>query len=633
MSKLLLIDDEEGIRKVLSLSLRRDGYQVFTAEDGETALELFQREAPPIVLTDIKMPGINGIEMLKTIKELNPDTEVIMITGHGDMDLAIQSLQLDASDFITKPVKDQALSIALKRAKERMELRRKLREYTDNLENIIEQKTRELERSHEQIKTFYEISRKVGENTSLKKTLDFILEKISEVIPYDYALPVVFGKQNGFVTIAGYDSPDILGNMDQLAHLFSIKEPLNTEDLNFRELPWILASLRSRKALHNLQSLALIPIIKDQDIVGSMILACGKHGGFSRDDIRFVYLMLSQVSGVIRRIVLQDEQVKELKDQIHRLSGYGNIVGKDPKMQELYDLISLVSPTDATVLIQGQSGTGKELVARAIHVNSPRKDKPFVVVNCSAYPPTLTESELFGHERGAFTGATHRKLGRFEMAHGGTIFLDEVAEIPSTSQVKLLRFLQFQELERLGGTETIKIDVRIVAATNKYLRNEVEKGTFREDLYYRLSVLPITIPPLKDRKNDIPLLVEYFLRRLIAQNKRDVKKISPGAMQILMDYHWPGNVRELENTLEHAFILAKGRIIDESVLPVTLRESMVSLGKKDGMDSLKDNEKRFLFMVLERYNWNKLRVAKELGISRSTLYAKIRKYNLAPVQR
>jgi len=627
MPKVLFIDDDEGIRKVFSILLRKEGYQVFTAENGEEGLKIFKQEIPPIVIADVKMPGINGIEVLKRIKEINPEAEVIIITGHGDMNSAIEALKLDASDFLPKPVKLEALSVALKRAQKKLELRRKLKEYTHNLENLVRERTEELQRAQEQIKTFYEVSRYVSENTSLKETIDFILKKIKEMVNYDYALPLIFNsKKYNFVNIEGYDSPNILGNWTQAYSIASMTEPIDMKRWRSKKLP-LTGSLKKFSYISS------IPIVKEKEVMGSIILASYNSGSFSAQNMRFIYLMLSQTSGVIKRIILQNEQLERLHNQIKMLSGYGDIIGKDPKMQRIYQLILDIAPSNATVLIQGESGTGKELVARAIHMNSPRKDKPFVVVNCSAYPQALIESELFGYEKGAFTGATQRKLGRFEIAHEGTIFLDEVSEIPFPSQVKILRFLQFQEFERLGGTETIKVNVRVIAATNKDLNEEVKKGNFREDLYYRLNVIPINLPPLRERKGDIPLLAEYFLKRLSTKSGKGIKELSPSAMQSLINYNWPGNVRELENVLEYAFVLTKGKVIGAKALPPALRSSDISWNK-DKIASLEDNEKKFLIEMLNEFNWNKLQVAKRLGISRSTLYAKLKKYKLkAPVQK
>ena len=271
--------------------------------------------------------------------------------------------------------------------------------------------------------------------------------------------------------------------------------------------------------------------------------------------------------------MLHEDEVIGLKKRLDAATGFGDLIGKDPKMQVVYKLIEDVAPSDATVLIQGESGTGKELVARAIHQHSPRKDGPFVVINCSAYPATLLESELFGHEKGAFTGALRQKAGRFEQAHGGTVFLDEVGDIPLPAQVKLLRVLQTRKFERVGGEQTLTVDVRVLAATHKDLVQEVKNGNFREDLFYRLNVIPIKLPPLRERKNDIPLLVEHFLKLFAAARSKDIQGLSSEALRVLLNYSWPGNVRELENTIEHAVVLAKAGQVEAWDLPAAIQSS------------------------------------------------------------
>ncbi len=622
MRSLLLIDDEEGVRNVLGLSLRKDGYTVFLAEEGEKGLEIFRREQPDIVLTDIKMPGMDGVEILERVKDLRPETEVIVITGHGDMGLAVKALQLDASDFLTKPVSDEALSIALARAESKLAMKAKLRDYTNNMENMVREKTREVEKTYKGIEAFYDIYQNISDKTSLKEVIDFITGKVGEFINRQYVLPLIFnGRKDGFVSIEGYDSAVFDGLSREISKLASLIEPVPVTDLKVGGLPVERGSSRPQ---------VLIPIVRHSDVIGSVVIYSGE--AIPEKDVRFIYLMFSQAAGTIRRIVLQDEKLRELHNEIARFSRYGNLIGKDHKMQQIYNLIADVAPTNATILVQGESGTGKELVARAIHMNSLRKDKPFIVVNCSSYPLTLLESELFGHERGAFTGAVRRRLGCFERAHGGTIFLDEIGEIPPMFQVKLLRVLQTQEFERLGGETVVKVDIRVIVATNKDLRKEVEKGTFREDLYYRLNIIPICLPPLRTRKNDIPLLVEHFLNKLNSGHPKAYRRqgekvtITPEAMQILMDYQWPGNVRELENTIEHALILTKGELITKESLPAYLR---LAFEKGEDISSFEENEMKFLAKMLEQYQWNKFQVAKKLNISRSTLYAKLKKYNMA----
>lgn len=612
----MLIDDEEGVRNILGLSLRNDGYNVLLAGDGRKGLELLKGEQPDIVLTDIKMPGMDGIEVLKKVKETRPETEVIVITGHGDMNLAIKSLQLDASDFITKPVSDEALSIALARAENRLETRAKLREYTDNMENLVREKTGELEKTYKGMEAFYNIYQHISDKTSLKEVLDFIIGKVGEFINYQHVQPLIFnGRKDGFVVIEGYEPIGSEMGTTEARELASVVvEPITLKETQFDSL--------CVKGL-NRPLRVLIPLVKHGDVIGDIVIY--SREAISEKDVRFIYLMVSQAAGTVRRIVLQDEKLRALHNKIARFLRYGELIGKDHKMQQIYDLIGDVAPTNVTVLIQGESGTGKELVARAIHMNGLRKDKPFVAVNCSSYPLSLLESELFGHERGAFTGAVRRRLGCFERAHGGTIFLDEIGDIPPIFQVKLLRILETQEFQRVGGEEAVKVDIRIIVATNKELRKEVERGAFREDLYYRLNIIPISLPPLRTRKNDIPLLAEHFLAKLNASQGEKVMGITPEAMRILMDYHWPGNVRELENTIEHAFILTKGEFITEGNLPAYLR---FGLDKEKDVSSFEENELRFLTRILEQYQWNKFQVAKKLNISRSTLYAKLKKYHI-----
>jgi two-component system response regulator HydG len=300
-------------------------------------------------------------------------------------------------------------------------------------------------------------------------------------------------------------------------------------------------------------------------------------------------------------------------------------------MQAIYHLIEDIAPSDTTVLIQGQSGTGKELVARAIHHKSLRAGHPFVVINCAAYPASLIESELFGHEKGAFTGAVRQKAGRFELADGGTVFLDEISEIPLEVQIKLLRVLQNQRFERVGGEKTLSIDVRILAATNKDLLTEVKAGRFREDLYYRLHVIPVQLPPLKKRQNDIPLQARYFLRRFAREQGNDsLKEFSSEAMRLLLDYSWPGNVRELENCIEHAVVLARGKRIEVPDLPSMLQSAISPDGSPRHSGTIMETEARVLREVLEEVSWNKKQAARRLGISRSTLYRKLKKYGISP---
>jgi DNA-binding NtrC family response regulator len=341
--------------------------------------------------------------------------------------------------------------------------------------------------------------------------------------------------------------------------------------------------------------------------------------------------LLAKVKVMLRIKDLHDELKREknknilLSQALEKRYSFGNILGKNSRMQEIYEFISDIANTDSTVLIQGESGTGKELIARAIHFNSHRKTKPFVVANCSAYSQNLLESELFGHEKGSFTGAIRRKVGRFELAHGGTIFLDEIGEVSPPTQILLLRVLQDHRFERVGGEETLEVDVRVIAATNKNLMEEMKKGTFREDLFYRLNVIPIFVPPLRERKDDIPLLASHFLQKFTHEKKKEVASISPEVMETLLAHSWPGNVRELENTLEHAIIIAK----KDQILPKDLPQHFLQKPlPAQQLVSLQDYERSLILRTLKETNWNKHQTSKRLKINRSTLYGKMKRYGL-----
>ena len=342
--------------------------------------------------------------------------------------------------------------------------------------------------------------------------------------------------------------------------------------------------------------------------------------------------LLAKVRVMLRIKNLHDELRKErdrnilLTQALERRYSFGNIVGKSGRMQEIYELISDISNTDSTVLIQGESGTGKELIARAIHFNSHRKNRPFIVANCSAYSQNLLESELFGHEKGAFTGAIRRKTGRFELAHGGTIFLDEIGEVSPPTQILLLRVLQDHRFERVGGEETLEVDVRVIAATNRNLTDELKKGTFREDLYYRLNVIPIFTPPLRERKDDIPLLATYFLEKINREKRKEVNGFSTEVLEFFFAHSWPGNVRELENVIEHAIIVAK----QDKLLPKDLPQSLLLQRPlpEERAASLRDFERGLILKTLEETHWNKHQAAKRLKINRSSLYGKIKRYGL-----
>jgi Nif-specific regulatory protein len=356
-------------------------------------------------------------------------------------------------------------------------------------------------------------------------------------------------------------------------------------------------------------------------------------------NVRLLNVTATMVAQAVKLNKLVESDRKKLSEENVRLRrelkshfNIHNMVGTSNSMKEVYRLIEQVSNSNATVLLRGESGTGKDLVAHAIHYNSLRADKPFVKVNCTALPDTLLESELFGHEKGAFTGASERKLGRFERAHGGTIFLDEIGDFSLNLQVKLLRVIQFKEFERVGGLETIKTNVRIVVATHKNLEEQIKEGLFREDLYYRINVFPIYMPPLRERKDDIMLLADYFLEKIATENNKDISRISTPAIDMLTRYHWPGNIRELENCIERAVLLCNDDVIRSEHLPPSLQmvKKTEPVAQRSLTEIIENKERELIVDALKKFEGNQRKTAKGLGVSERILGYKIKKYGIHP---
>lgn len=451
-ASILVVDDEEGIRTSLRSILEDEGYEVSVAANGVEALKIYGADPPDLMILDIWMPEMDGLETLRRVKEFVPTTQVMMISGHGSIETAVKAIKLGAYDYIEKPL---------------------------SLENV---------------------------------------------------------------------------------------------------------TLRVKHALEQFR--------------------------------------LAQENRSLRSKVQQKFE----------------LVGQSPAMQRLRELIETAGPTNSRVLIGGENGTGKELVARAIHAHSTRSDHPFVAVNCAAIPETLIESELFGHEKGSFTGATSMKRGQFEQADGGTLFLDEIADMSLNTQAKVLRALQEQQFTRVGGTKLMKVDVRVLAASNKDLEKEISKGLFREDLYYRLNVVPIIVPPLRERRDDIPALVRHFMKTHVEEQGLRMKEVSPEAMAVFQQYEWPGNIRELRNLIERLMIMVPGFVIDASqvtlslqgrtagVMPVSNQAPNPLLTKS--YDSLRDArnafEKEYISRKLREHHWNISRTAEDLKIERSHLHRKIK---------
>ncbi len=482
----------------------------------------------------------------------------------------------------------------------------------------------ELLRAHHEMGTFCRIIREIGAQQTLDGVGSFLIKELGNILEtHDMLLVVLSGEHDVLFTLSEgqtrviNDFQLVSKTVEMLTGLQGVT-PAGAGTFAPPLIPERYAD-KGRQTV--------IPFQVQGQTAGALIVVCERDCRCEEKELDLVTLILEQASGAIIRAARHEEEIRALRGQINRKTEFSGIIGKDPKMQMIYKLIEDIAPTDATVLIQGESGTGKELVARAIHVNSPRSDKPFVVINCSAYPTSLLESELFGHEKGAFTGATRRKAGRFEQADGGTVFLDEIGEIPLSAQIKLLRVLQSHKFERVGGEETLGVDVRILAATNKNLLEEVKAGRFREDLFYRLNVIPVNLPPLRERRNDIPLIARHFQKKFAEEQGWKNQGFSSEAMRSLLNYGWPGNVRELENSIEHAVVLSKGKRIEVSHLPTVVCEAQTQLARRS-RKTIIENEKKLMIEVLTECNWNKTQAARRLGISRSTLYDKIRKYKI-----
>ena len=382
------------------------------------------------------------------------------------------------------------------------------------------------------------------------------------------------------------------------------------------------------KEARQIQPAAVVIIITAYATVDTAIQAM-KNGAydyitkpFDPDEINLV------IQKIIEHQKLLDENLF-LRRELTKRYTFQDIIGKSPKIQEVFELVKTVGPTKSTILLRGASGTGKELVARAIHQLSPRNEKPFVAVSCAALTESLLESELFGHEKGAFTGAIAQKKGKFELADNGTIFLDEIGDIDPKTQADLLRVLQEREFTRVGGQETIKVDVRIIAATNKDLNKLMQEGKFRQDLYYRLNVITINIPPLQERREDIPLLCEHFLHKYNIENSKKIQRLSEDALKVLLEHNWPGNVRELEHAIEHAVTIEKTNVITVESLPPAFRaQGAFPCAYVADDKPLDEVEKEYIHRVLKKHQWNIQKVAGILNIDRATLYSKIKKYNI-----
>lgn len=502
------------------------------------------------------------------------------------------------------------------------------------LEQALAVRSEELLRTQRRLEELFELSREVGAKGTLAELAHFLMEFTTKFLPgCEPALLLLNASCDQFLRFEDCE-PKTTERLLQALHKLELCT-LSSEfilQLKKLKLKEVISSGHNPKAFPLLKIIAEsdpvwfgIPLFVRRHCIGILFLGSRTfHRRPPPEDLRFLEALCEQSSGHLRNLVMHEAEVKQLRSQVTERSCYGDIIGQSKAMQEIYELVDLVSGSDATVLITGENGTGKEMVAHAIHRQSHRRKGPFIVANCSAYSPTLLESEIFGHEKGAFTGAAHQKKGRIERAHGGTLFLDEIGEIAPSVQIFLLRFLQDHCFERVGGEKVIAADVRVLAATNRDLQREVHAGRFRDDLFYRLNVIAIRLPSLSERKEDIPLLAQHFLNKYNLKERKSIQSFSSGAMQALMDYEWPGNVRQLENAVSHAVVLSLGEVIRRKHLPRFLWD----ISGSASLTSLTENERLVVLRMLQETNWNKHDAARRLKISRSTLYSKIRRYGL-----
>ena len=501
------------------------------------------------------------------------------------------------------------------------------------MEKALAFRSKELQKTQHQLETLFDISRQVSAIDSLPEVVHFVQQIAQEIfVDSEMLFFLLDDEKQRFLDLEECN--------------FSIVEPLAKRIQELEQSGLIsdfVQYVQHAKEIQIMSSeysndtpafLSLLsksypswfgfPISTPHQCIGYFLLGSTVSQEYSRKDLHFFHNLFKQIAGDIDHLVRHEREINNLRQEVTERTSHGEIIGQSDEMQKIYELIDLVSGSDATVLIAGENGTGKELVAQAIHRESHRGSGPFIVANCSAYSPALLESELFGHEKGAFTGAIKRKKGRIERAKGGTLFLDEIGDIAPATQVLLLRFLQDHYFERVGGEQTLEADVRVLAASNLDLYKEVEAGRFRDDLYYRLNVITIDMPPLRDRKEDISILCKHFLEKYSLKEGKQIQSFSSSAMQALLDHDWPGNVRQLENAISHAVILAQGAVVEGRHLPQFLKQ----VTEEPPSTSLAENERRLILGVLQECSWNKHEAARQLQISRSTLYSKIRRYNL-----
>ncbi len=495
-------------------------------------------------------------------------------------------------------------------------------------------------RKIQELTLLYEISQKLDRSLDLDKIIQPVLASMSEEIGLMRGMVTLYNRQTERIQIAAswglsqkekergayLPGEGIVGRVFKSGKAITIPEVKNE--------PHFLNKTGVRDE-RSIKTLAFIcaPIKIENKPIGT--ISADRHYSDSNkleEDVKLLSIIGSMIAGAVKIRRKVDEEKELLRRELTSQYKPDNLIGTSTAMREVYDLINQVSKSDATVLIRGESGTGKELAAHAIHTNSLRSEKPFIKVNCAALPESIIESELFGHEKGAFTNAVNKRIGRFELADKGTIFLDEIGDLTPATQVKLLRVLQEKEFERVGGTKTISVNVRVIAATNRPLENLMAENTFREDLYYRLNVFPIHIPPLRDRRSDVMLLADYFTEKYSARNGKPIKRISTPAIELLMSYHWPGNVRELENCIERAVILSTDNVIHGHHLPPSLQsaESTGTNIHETLEEAVAKLERELILDALKSTRGNMAKAARLLGLTERKIGLRVTKYSINP---
>ncbi len=565
---ILIIDDEESIRHTFSAFLSREGYRASVAKDYDEALVALTNTSFDLVFTDIILGAHSGVDILREIKAQGHTCPVIMMTGEPNIDTAAASVRLGAFDYIPKPIKRETLVRVTKHA-----LQHKM---------LLDEKAI-IEKENEQYRSHLEAIFRSVEDAIITVDSD------RRIIQANDAVEKICGIAPGSITNTGIDT---FKNHCCGECMNILKETLDTT----RSIHEYRIECSNTKNAQQIVVLNISPLRDRQD---------------------------KQIGAVM--IIRDITRLSHLEKELQERHQFHNIIGRSKRMQDIYNLLEDLKEVDTTVLITGQSGTGKELVARAIHYNSTRAASPFVAVNCSALAENLLESELFGHVKGAFTGAIKDKAGRFQLAGAGTIFLDEIGDISPRTQLKLLRVLEAKEFERVGDSTPIRMDAQVISATNRDLKERVKAGEFREDLYYRLKVVEITVPPLSERKDDITLLVNHYIQEFNNRFNKHIMGVSASVEKIFMEYGWPGNVRELIHTLEHAFVVCRRPTIEEDDLPPEFRSHG---NHQQGRPSPVKKEKMDIIDALEKTYWNKKKAADLLNISRQTLYRKIKEYDI-----